>query len=57
MLSEAEGEKRRLEKEKKIMDENFWPKGANLDVINAKFGTLGKLKDKYCDDAETYCGS
>jgi hypothetical protein len=55
VLSEEESEKRKAEKERKVKDKSFWPKGANLDVINVKFGTLGQLKEKYCNDSETYC--
>lgn len=55
MLSEEEREKRKEEKERKLRDRNFWPKGANLEVIEATFGTLAKLTQKYVNDAETYC--
>ncbi|PMD55927.1 acyl-CoA N-acyltransferase [Hyaloscypha bicolor E] len=54
VLSEEESEKRKAEKEQKVKDKSFWPKGANLDVINVKFGTLGQLKEYYCNDSETY---
>ncbi|KAH8783989.1 hypothetical protein BGZ57DRAFT_220448 [Hyaloscypha finlandica] len=54
VLSEEESEKRKAEKERKVKDKSFWPKGANLDVINVKFGTLGQLKENYCNDSETY---
>jgi GNAT superfamily N-acetyltransferase len=55
LLSEEESQKRKAEKEQKVKAGSFWPKGANLEVIDAKFGTLGLLKEKYCDDSETYC--
>ncbi|KAE9376891.1 acyl-CoA N-acyltransferase [Stipitochalara longipes BDJ] len=54
VLSEEESEKRKKEKDAKLKDKSFWPKGANFDVIDAKFGVLGQLKEKYCDDTETY---
>lgn len=55
MLSEEESKKRKEEKERKLGDGNFWPKGANLEVIGATFGKLVKLTQKYVTDAETYC--
>jgi hypothetical protein len=56
VLSEEESKKRKEEKERKLKDGNFWPKGANLDVIEATFGNLARLTQKYVNDAETYCG-
>ena len=55
VLDEQESQKRKKEKDAKLKDKSFWPKGANFDVIEAKFGTLGQLKEKYCDDTQTYC--
>jgi hypothetical protein len=55
VLSEEESKKRKEEKERKLKDGTFWPKGANLEVIGATFGTLVKLTQKYVNDAETYC--
>ena len=55
VLSEEESKKRQEEKERKLKEGNFWPKGANLEVIEATFGKLAKLTQKYVNDAETYC--
>jgi len=57
VLNEEESQKRKKEKDAKLKDKSFWPKGANFDGIDAKFGTLGQLKEKYCDDTQTYCKS
>jgi hypothetical protein len=54
-LTEEEKERRKLEKEEREKRDGQWPKGANMEVIAAKFGSLVKLKEKYCDDATTYC--
>jgi hypothetical protein len=56
-LTEEEKKKRKQEKEEREKRDGQWPKGANLEVVGAKFGTLMNLKEKYCDDAETYCES
>ncbi len=54
VLSEEEKEEREQERAKRER-EGMWPKGANLEAVGAKFGVLRQLKERYVDDAETYC--
>jgi len=56
-LTEEEKKKGKQENEEREKRDGQWPKGANLEVVGAKFGTLMNLKEKYCNDAETYCES
>jgi len=53
-LTEEEKEKRKLQEQERAKRDGQWPRGANLEVIGAKFGMLMKLKEKYCNDLETY---
>jgi GNAT superfamily N-acetyltransferase len=57
LLSEEESERRKQERDKKMQAGTFWPRGTNLEIVAATFGTLAKLKEKYLNDAETYCKS
>jgi hypothetical protein len=57
VLSEEESERRKQEKDKKMQAGTFWPKGTNLEIVAGTFGTLAQLKEKYLNDAETYCKS
>ena len=42
------------EKEKAEGRNSNWPVGANLELVDAKFGTLGKLLDKYVRPDDMY---
>lgn len=53
----AERPKEKAEK-KKLREElgydPTWPKGANLEICDLKFGGLDAFKEKYVDEKETY---
>lgn len=50
----SEEEKLEREREKAKGKSSEWPQGANLEVCDAKFGGLERLKDKYVDPTDTY---
>lgn len=52
----AENERKRAEQKKKELNgtDDSWPRGANLEVVYAKFGQLAEKLEKYVDHENTY---
>lgn len=53
VLREVEKEKKRQEKEAGIPDPS-WPNGVNLELVEAKFGGLDGMREKYVDSEKDY---
>lgn len=47
-------EEEELERKKKEGTDDSWPKGANLEALDKKFGALDRMREKNVNEEDTY---